>query len=89
MPAVTVDDILEELKVQLKPFLKKERELAPPADINLFERKVLDVLGNEAVHIDSIADLSGISTADALVQLLSLEFKGLVKQLPGKMFLKH
>lgn len=85
---MTVDDILEELKAQLKPFLKKEREPAPPADINLFERKVLDVLGNEAIHIDSIADLAAISTADALVQLLSLEFKGLVKQLPGKMFLK-
>jgi hypothetical protein len=29
-----------------------------------------------------------MSTSDALVNLLSLEFKGLVRQLPGKMFIK-
>ncbi|NCS80217.1 MAG: hypothetical protein GW788_00520, partial [Ignavibacteria bacterium] len=29
---------------------------------------------------------TGLSTSDCLVNLLTLEFKGLVKQLPGKMF---
>jgi DNA processing protein len=40
------------------------------------------------MHIDAISDRAKLSTPDTLVSLLSLEFKGLVKQLPGKMFLR-
>jgi DNA processing protein len=55
-------------------------------ELNLFEEKIINVLSSEAVQIDKISSLTGLSTSDCLVHLLSLEFKGLVKQLPGKMF---
>jgi len=55
----------------------------------LFERRVFDKLSNEPIHIDELAEVAETSTADALVSLLSLEFKGLVRQLPGKLFLKQ
>jgi DNA processing protein len=45
-----------------------------------------DALNSEALQIDKIATAANLSTSDCLVHLLSLEFKGLVKQLPGKMF---
>ena len=54
--------------------------------MNLFEEKVIGCLGHEPMQIDKIAALTGLSTSDCLVHLLSLEFKGAVKQLPGKMF---
>ena len=83
-----VEDILDELRPELRHILRKEREPEPALELTLFERKLLDVLAVEPIHIDSIAERADTSTADALVNLLSLEFKGLVRQMPGKMFVK-
>jgi DNA processing protein len=83
-----VEDILDELRPQLRHVLRKDREQEPPADVTIFERALLDLLGTEPIHIDEIAERAQTSTSDALVNLLSLEFKGLVRQLPGKMFIK-
>jgi DNA processing protein len=84
----SVEDILEELRPKLRHILKKEREPEPAVEVTIFERTLLDVLGTEPLHIDAIAEQTAMSTSDALVNLLSLEFKGLVRQLPGKMFIK-
>ncbi len=84
----TVDDIIAELTFQLRPILKKGKESTPPPQLSLFERTIFDVLRSEPIHIDTIAELAASSPADALVTLLSLEFKGVVKQYPGKMFVK-
>ncbi|MBI3003959.1 MAG: DNA-protecting protein DprA [Ignavibacteriales bacterium] len=85
---LNVEDILDELKQQFREFLKREHEPELPVELTLFEHKILDVLKSDATHVDTIAEDAQISPADALVNLLSLEFKGLVKQLPGKMFIK-
>lgn len=84
-----LEDILEELGPQLRYLLKREASPDPAADLTLFERRIVDKLTSEPIHIDELAELAETSTADALVSLLSLEFKGLVRQLPGKMFLRH
>lgn len=83
----SVDDILHELQPKLKPLLKRE-EKKPEPPLSLFEKRILDSLGTDPLHIDTIASVTSLATSDALVNLLSLEFKGLVKQLPGKMFIK-
>ena len=54
----------------------------------MFEQKVYDSLSNEPKHIDTIAKETDINSSDCLVHLLSLEFRDLVKQLPGKTFIK-
>lgn len=86
----SIDDVIEELYHKLAPLLKnkgkKEPKIIP--ELTLFEKKIFDVLSDEPMHIDGIAEKSGMSTADALVNLLGIEFKGLIKQLPGKMFVK-
>ncbi len=79
------EDLLVELELKLKPILGKNI----PRDniaLNLFEEKIVASLSNEPLQIDKIAAITNISTSDCLVHLLSLEFKGLIKQLPGKMF---
>jgi len=83
-----VDDIVEELKHHLRGLIHEERRSEPEVELTLFERKLIDVLGSDPIHIDTIAETAALSTSDALVNLLSLEFKGLVKQLPGKQFLR-
>ncbi len=88
--AESVEDILTELGPRLKPLLKDNQKIAaePPPDLTLFERRLYDALTDDPIHIDALADRAGLSTSDALVQLLSLEFKGAVKQMPGKNFVK-
>lgn len=83
----SAEDILLELKLQLKPEIGKNIPM-PSIELNMFEEKILSVIGNEQKQIDDIATLAATSTSDCLVNLLTLEFKGLVKQLPGKMFVR-
>jgi len=79
-------DILDELEIKLKPVIGKNIP-KPSVELNLFEEKIMNILNYEPKQIDLIANLSGINTSECLVHLLSLEFKGLVKQLPGKNFM--
>jgi DNA processing protein len=79
------EDILVELELKLKPVLGKNIP-KQQIEMNFFEEKIMGCLNHEPVQIDKIAAITGLSTSDCLVHLLSLEFKGAVKQLPGKMF---
>lgn len=81
------EDVLVELNLKLKPIEGKNIP-KQGADLNMFEQKILDVLNSEPIQIDVLAEKLNSSTSDCLVNLLSLEFKGLVKQLPGKQFIK-
>jgi len=82
-----VDDILQELRLDRKPDLKKELNIKK-VDISFFEQKVYDVLSLEPKQIDDIAAAASLSISECLVNLLTMEFKGVVKQLPGKMFIR-
>lgn len=84
----SIDDVLIELAPKLKPILKGMHETKVEINLSLFEKNIYDVLDDDPIHIDKLAEKSKMSTADALVNLLSLEFKGLVKQMPGKMFVR-
>ena len=80
------EDILIELELKLKPVIGKTIP-KPQINLNLFEQKILAVLAEKEMQIDNIATETGLSTSDCLVNLLTLEFNGLVKQLPGKVFI--
>ena len=81
----TPEDILIELELKLKPVVRKTIP-KPQIHLNLFEQKILSVLENKEMQIDAIASETGLSTSDCLINLLTLEFNGMVKQLPGKIF---
>lgn len=81
------DDILLELDLKIKPEIGKNIS-RPDIELNLFEEKLFSILDYQPKQIDEIALLASMSTSDCLVNLLMLEFKGLVKQLPGKMFIR-
>ncbi len=86
----SIDDVLNELSSKLKPVLKNILKTDVKVDLNLtfFEKKIFDVLDDEPTHIDLLAEKAGMFTSDALVNLLSLEFKGIVKQMAGKIFVR-
>jgi DNA processing protein len=85
-----VEDILETLGQRIKKFISSDEPAAarPLPEMTLFEQQLFAALTDEPKHIDRIAEDAKLSMSDALVHLLSLEFKGLVRQMRGKMFVK-
>lgn len=79
-------DVLNEFPAFCRP--RDQGVAATLPALSLFETSVFETLGDEPIHIDAIADRTGLATSDGLVTLLSLEFKGLVRQLPGKFFVR-
>ena len=74
------DDILDELG--LAP--TEAPPAPPPTDLGPIEQKLYNALGSEPTHIDALCAATGLDASTALVYLLSLEFKGLVRQDGGQ-----
>jgi DNA processing protein len=80
-------DIFDELASQLHlSFAQNDNK--SQVDLPPAEQTLLHILTDTPVHIDDLSDHTGMSTSDALVILLSLEFKGIIRQLPGKLFVR-
>jgi DNA processing protein len=43
---------------------------------------------DEARQVDDLVESSGLSSSEVLAALFDLELKGVIRQLPGKQFLK-
>ena len=90
----SVDELLAELEGQLgAPATLPPADGAPEPeavalDLNAPERTLYDALTAEPVHLDALCERTGLDSSNALVYLLSLEFKGLVRQLAGKQFFR-
>ena len=74
---------------------KKEKGLAEqlsfvPEDLPEKERAVFGLLSaDEAAHIDALAEQSGLGIPELTGALLGLEMRELVRQLPGKCFVRR
>jgi DNA processing protein len=90
------EDILGEFEYLL-PKRATEPADAPSADggtkpalvLSDMEEKVMAHLGREETAIDEVIRASGLTTACVSATLLSLEMKRLVRQLPGKMYVRN
>ena len=84
---ITVADILDDL-----PLVFRERPELPaavlPAELTPDQQKVFDALGTEESSLDSVIVTSGLTAAAVSSTLLALEMRRLIKQLPGKRFVK-
>jgi DNA processing protein len=88
-----VEDILSEFEYLFPPSNKPpsaaETGVLPAIELSENEQKVYDALSNEEIGIDDVIRKSGLPPSAVSVALLSLEMKRLIRQLPGKMFLKN
>lgn len=55
-------------------------------DLSEQEMKIVDLLAVQSSTIDDLSNKSGILVSDLSSQLLMLELRGVVKQLPGKLY---
>src|SRR6202171_3551100 len=86
---MSANDILDDLQVLL-PETKPSPEAAvrPLPELSAEERRVYDAIDSTETPIDRIAAKSDLPSATVSSTLLRLELKRLVKQLPGKYFVK-
>jgi DNA processing protein len=90
------EDVIEELptavRAELLPVetttseqraMLVEESLAP-AELALYNL----VTEDESLHVDELVERSGLTSSEVLAALFDLELKGVVRQLPGKQFLK-
>ena len=63
--------------------------MLPALELSENEKRVYDSLSEEDSAIDEVIRRSGLPSSAVSVALLSLEMKHVVKQLPGKLFVRN
>jgi DNA processing protein len=90
------EDVIEELPTEIRAQLlpvettsSEERASLVQQDLNASELTLYNLLGvDQARHVDELMEVSGLSSSEVLATLFDLEMKGVIRQLPGKQFLK-
>ncbi|MFM8808071.1 MAG: DNA-protecting protein DprA, partial [Chthoniobacterales bacterium] len=59
-----------------------------PVDLTAEQQKILAAIGAEETSLESVIATSGLTAAVVSSTLLGLEIRRLVKQLPGKRYVK-
>lgn len=80
----SVDNLLKEIELLIPSKQKKE----PVANISSSELKILSVLSSEPLDLDTIIIKTKFDTGKVMSTLTEMELKGIVRQLPGKQFIK-
>jgi DNA processing protein len=85
--------LVEQCRNRLNPQEKSGNESKnpfPASDINSNARVILKALKHDSpVALDSLVDaFEGLNTSDVIAALFELELSGLVRQLPGKSYIK-
>jgi len=84
-----VNDIVEELSPKLSHTLNRNKLKEKVANLSSSQLDLLQKLSNDKpIHVDELARILSRSTNSVLADLLTLEFDDMVKQLPGKLFLR-
>jgi DNA processing protein len=81
----SVEDVLAEFEF-LIPKSEMPAPTPPSGDLGPEERKVLDGLGREEMHLDVLTRKCGLPSPVVSATLLKLEIKRRVRQMPGKYF---
>lgn len=76
--ATETKDILDELDMQAKVDPEKLKKIAPDSPE---EAKILEILENEALHLDELVRISGGKTPEISARLTIMEMKGMVRSM--------
>jgi len=90
------EDVVEELPTPVRAELvpvetatSEERASLVEESLAPEQRSIYELLSLDAArHVDELVETSGLSSSEVLAALFDLEMKGVVRQLPGKQFLK-
>ncbi|HTQ96084.1 MAG TPA: DNA-processing protein DprA [Candidatus Acidoferrum sp.] len=92
----SAEDVIEELPtpvravlVQAEALESEQRNLLAGDGLTPTEKRIYELLSSEEPRaIDDILETSGLNSSEVLATLFDLEMKGIIRQLPGKQFIK-
>lgn len=89
-------DIVEEILPMLEPSFRDQLEKQPAAvqaspsvpSLGLEEQRLFDSISREPISLDDLISVGSYAPSEVMSILLSLEIKGLIKQIPGLQYLR-
>ncbi len=81
-----IEDIVEELNLDFSNVIKKQ--MVDSKQINIQEKEIISLLENGPMYIDNLSKKSKVKVDKLLEILIKLQIKGIIKELPGKEFIK-
>src|ERR1700693_2683513 len=90
------EDVIEELPTEVRAELfpvetttREERASLFEQALSPLEKKVFGLLNvDESIHVDELVEKAELTSSEVLASLCEMEMKGIVRQMPGKQFLK-
>ncbi len=82
----SADDILEELDIDRIKAADADRDHS--VSVNPREKNIFSILSDQPCDIDTIVRKLEIKSQQAKFTLLNMEMKGVIKQLPGKLYIR-
>jgi DNA processing protein len=92
----SIDDVVGELAPRLKGLIKDSNKNSPEKntlkaglDLNKEEMALFNFVEDKAKHIDDLVRETNLPVSNVMSILMNLELKHIVKQLPGKLFVRN
>lgn len=90
------EDVVEELPTEIRAELFPVEQTTRAQRASLFEKalspvgaRIFGLLGtDESIHVDELVEKAELNSSEVLAALCEMEMRGIVRQLPGKQFLK-
>jgi DNA processing protein len=80
LPLLTPEDLLQALNLTRVGAQKSARKILPSDEV---EAQLLNMLGNEPMHVDEIRNQTGLPVEKVSAALVMMELKGMVRQVGG------
>ena len=90
------EDVVEELPTEVRAELfpveattQEERASLFEANLTPVEKRLFDLIRiEEPIHVDELVESTGLSSSETLATLCEMEMRGIIRQMPGKQFIR-
>lgn len=90
------EDVVEELPTEVRAELfpveattQEERASLFEANLTPVEKRLFDLIRIEKpIHVDELVESTGLSSSETLATLCEMEMRGIIRQMPGKQFVR-
>jgi DNA processing protein len=90
------EDVVEELPTEIRAELFPVEATTPEERASLFEqnlspieKRLFDLIRiEEPIHVDELVETTGLSSSETLAALCEMEMRGIIRQMPGKQFVR-
>jgi DNA processing protein len=90
------EDVVEELPTEIRAELfpveattQEERASLFEQNLSPIEKRLFDLIRiEEPIHVDALVETTGLSSSETLAALCEMEMRGIIRQMPGKQFVR-